>query len=228
MRVFTGRDIKTHLVEKGVTELFHANTVTTSISFLKAGGLLSRGEVENRGMRQTPQLSDNDDKIYNIWNDVFFDSCDIHHMLKVPNKYGPVCFVFSIDLLDDPTLPEIRITKSNPYNWEKNNADINYIEEQYIDEISEYRKNDIAMHITLIDCHNHIPFSPYLKRIILDNPKLDNNDIFECAKEKITNLICQNNLECDLQVRNCTDICRCQEKYSSFKENGIKYRFGIL
>lgn len=140
MRVFTGREIKTYLLEKGVTELFHANTVTTSISFFKAGGLLSRGEVENRGLKQTSQLSDNDDKIYNIWNDIFFDSCDIHHMLKCPNKYGPVCFVFSIDLLDDPMLPEIRITRSNPYNWEKNNTDINYIEEQYIDEISEYKK----------------------------------------------------------------------------------------
>lgn len=78
MKLFSGNEIKSYLLKKNITELFHANTVTTSLSFISEGGLLSRGEVEKRGLKQTSQLSDDDDKLYNIWNDVFFDSCDVY------------------------------------------------------------------------------------------------------------------------------------------------------
>ena len=77
-------------------------------------------------------------RLYNIWNDVFFDSCDVHKVVKNANKYGPVCFVFSVDLLDDKSLPPIRITKTNPFNWNKSLPD--NIEDNYIDDISEYKK----------------------------------------------------------------------------------------
>ena len=70
----------------------------------------------------------------------------MHKVVKNANKYGPVCFVFSINLLDDTFLPPIRITKSNPFNWKKNLN--NNIEDNYIDNLSEYRKGDLAMHLT--------------------------------------------------------------------------------
>lgn len=198
--------------------------MTTSLSFISEGGLLSRGEVEKRGLKQTPQPSDADDKIYNIWNDIFFDSCDVHKTVKNANKYGPVCFVFSVDLLDDISLSPVRITKSNPYNWEKNNSDI---EDNYIDNISEYQKGNIAMHLTFCDCHTVIPFSPYLKKIILDDPQLEDNGIFEKAKNSILEQLHINNIDCELQIRHCRS-CNCTKKYNSFKPKGIEYRFGIL
>ena len=224
MKLFIGYEIKTHLLKNDITELFHANTVTTSLSFISEGGLLSRGEVEKRGLKQTPQPSDADDKIYNIWNDIFFDSRDVHRTVKNANKYGPVCFVFSVDLLDDISLPLIRITKSNPYNWGKTNSDI---EDNYIDNISEYQKGNIAMHLTFCDCHTVIPFSPYLKKIILDDPQLEDNGIFEKAKNSILEQLRINNIDCELQIRHCR-LCNCTKKYNSFKPKGIEYRFGIL
>ncbi len=225
MRLFSGKEIKDYLLKNDITELFHANTVTTSLTFISEGGLLSRGEVEKRGLKQTSQLSDNTDKLFNIWNDVFFDSCDVHQVVKNANKYGPVCFVFSADLLDDINLSPIRITKTNPYNWDYSFPD--NIDDNYIDDISEYRKGDIAMHLTFCDCHTVIPFSPYLKKIIIDDPHLDDNDIFEKARNSILDQLRINNIDCELQIRHCL-LCNCSKKYNSFKPKGIEYKFGIL
>ena len=46
----------------GATGLYHANSVTTSSTFLEQGGLLSRKFVEDRGLNQTAQYSDSNDK----------------------------------------------------------------------------------------------------------------------------------------------------------------------
>lgn len=57
--------------EKGVKNLFHANTVATSITFLEEGGLLSRDWVERNERYQTPQSSDDVDKLFDVFDDVF-------------------------------------------------------------------------------------------------------------------------------------------------------------
>lgn len=59
------------LLEKGVEEIYHANSVLTSCEFLRHGALLSRGSIEALKLRQTPQKSDLIDKRYHIWNDIF-------------------------------------------------------------------------------------------------------------------------------------------------------------
>ena len=83
------------------------------------------------------------------------------------------------------------------------------------------------MHLTFIDCNKVIPFSPYLKKIILDDPMLDDNILFESAKKEIEKFLQIKQIECELQIRHC-HVCHCTEKYHSFKSGGIKYRFGIL
>lgn len=40
-------EVKKILIHKGVTELFHVNSVITSLTFINNGGLLSRETVEN-------------------------------------------------------------------------------------------------------------------------------------------------------------------------------------
>ncbi len=81
--------------------LHHANTVTTSCTFLENGALLSRGYVQKYGLEQTPQGSDDIDKKYGIWDAVFLDQVDIHFRggrRKGPNQYGPVLFVLDLDV----------------------------------------------------------------------------------------------------------------------------------
>ena len=51
----------------GATHLHHANTVTTSCTFLEHAALLSRDYVEKHGLAQTNQSSDEIDKKYGIW-----------------------------------------------------------------------------------------------------------------------------------------------------------------
>ena len=125
----TNREIVEILTSKCVNRLYHSNTVETAISFLRAGGLLSRGLCEHLGYPQTPQNSDQLDREFDIYYDLFFDSVDIHERAHNANYYGPVLFEYNISVLD--SIPEgcIRITKSNPINW---NANITEDEQQKI------------------------------------------------------------------------------------------------
>lgn len=54
------------LKNKGISHLYHANTVKTSCTFLRNGGLLSRGAVEKLKLEQSPQSSDEIDKKFDV------------------------------------------------------------------------------------------------------------------------------------------------------------------
>lgn len=60
------------LSAKGVKFLHHANTVKTSLTFIKAKSLLSRAYVEKNSLDQTEQYTDTKDKKFDIWDSVFF------------------------------------------------------------------------------------------------------------------------------------------------------------
>ncbi len=115
-----GADIYTVLKGKGIYRLYHANTVTTSCTFLKVGGLASRGYIEDRKLPQTSQYTDSLDKKFGVWYDVFADTVDIHERagrIKV-NQYGPVLFIFDLEILKTlPTKSDVFITKKNPTKW---------------------------------------------------------------------------------------------------------------
>ena len=111
------------LKEKNIDFLFHANTVATACTFIEQGGLLSRGAVEDSGLLQTPQMSDELDKKYNVWNDIFFDSIDLHKKFKRQNYYGPVLFKFDVNILASPNMPELWITRDNPTRWNYKQTD---------------------------------------------------------------------------------------------------------
>lgn len=70
-------------------------------------GLLSRGEIARRMLNMTEQTFDDIDKIYNVWNDIFFDIVDLHGYFPRQNLYGPVCFKISNEFLLDKDLPNI-------------------------------------------------------------------------------------------------------------------------
>ena len=99
-----GKDVYNILKKIGAKQLHHANTVRTSCTFLEHGALLSRGFVEDKGLKQTSQYTDALDKKYKIWHRVFLDHVDIHARggrRKGFNQYGPVLFVFDLGILID-------------------------------------------------------------------------------------------------------------------------------
>lgn len=105
------------LTELGCPTLFHANTVLTSCSCLWANRLLSRNAVEEKGLPQTPQISDDQDKKLGLYDDVFLDFADLHVSFKRANKYGPVLFEFSAQHVLSSLPIGVWITKSNPVHW---------------------------------------------------------------------------------------------------------------
>lgn len=157
--------------EKGVKHLFHANTVATSMTFLEIGGLLSRYWIERNDLYQTPQSSDEVDKLFDVFDDIFIDTEDLHKYFSRQNHYGPVLFQFSLELLLDENL-EFWVTKDNPIYWAKDSEQ----SDNYFKNVRELSKkwDDFEKQrkmLTVKKPNNPILFN-YLEEITLDNPKV--------------------------------------------------------
>lgn len=74
------------LVGKKIEYLYHANTVLTSLTFIQQKALLSRNFIEREQLIQTEQKSDQEDKKYNVWDDVFLDGLDLHKKYRRANS----------------------------------------------------------------------------------------------------------------------------------------------
>lgn len=216
-------EVKSVLKLHRVNNLYHANTVVTALTFLNNGGLMSREYVEKNGYPQTIQESDELDKEWDIYNDVFFDSVDIHERIKNVNFYGAVTFEYSLDLLDSLSGYDVLVTKNNPVHWEKGSS----LESRYFLDIEElksgFTKGSFIQHITVKNAEI-IPFD-YLERIIIENPGEGKEDYLNTALAEIMNVINKNNLRIIPEVRECKNNCKCADTYKSNQEGYTYYRF---
>jgi hypothetical protein len=164
------------LLKKGITHLYHANTVSTSITFLNHKSLLSRKYVEDNKLFQTTQYSDDKDKKFDIYDDIFLDFVDIHEEWKRYNKYGPFLFAFSIELLKSDEVNSLRITKKNPVHWKVTESEEDWYYSNLKDFDDNYRKGnklkDVGTMIILKDLNGKLPLRPNIKKFIFDNPNL--------------------------------------------------------
>lgn len=223
----TVSQIKQILIDNEVEYLFHANTVATSVTFLTQGGLLSRGAVEEKGLFQTPQKSDVLDKRLGVFFDIFFDSDDIHARAKDLNGYGPITFVYSIDLLDTLTDKVVKVTQDNPIRWNKATPETERYFTELIPMRSKYEKGAFQQHLTICNIHQPLPFKPYLVKLLIENPNISNTTYFDNAVTKIKGLLEDNCLDVPLEIRQCPDNCKCQIKYKNYKEGFTYHRFKI-
>lgn len=208
------------LKSKNFQYFFHANTVKTSCTLIKEKGLLSRGEIESRSLSMTTQSSDQTDKDFDVWNDIFFDILDLHGYFPRQNLYGPVCFKLSNEFLLDENLPNICITKDNPIYWNKCMGD----EEKYYSSVDEYisefklnmkNRSIQAKMFTIHNTNKRIPFKKYLVEILLDNPCLEVNDVllFKPAKQAIISSLNEAKFNINLlKIRKCKN-CFCKSNY---------------
>lgn len=216
--------VKEILVSRGVTELYHANTVVTSLSFLRSGGLLSRGYAEDIGLPQTPQRTDVSDKQFGIYYDIFFDATDIHQRARNLNHYGPISFVYSVDVLDHPDI-EVKVTKVNPQYW----APDQEAEKRYF--LTEaalrlrYSSTDFGQHITICNMHTPLPFVPYLQKIVIEDPQIEDTSLLDNAVKAIQDELNHQRLTIPLQIRECSEDCRCHEAYKQRKKGFAYHRF---
>lgn len=215
-------ELKQILLNNGVKELYHANTVFTSKGFFSVGGLLSRGAANDLGIQQTIQKSDDKDKEFGIWYDVFFDSVDVHNRASMRNFYGPITFIFSLDLLDYREISACKITKQNPIYWNRDD-----IEERYISDMSDFIKGDFGQHIVIREFYNKIPFKSYLKKIILDKPFNIQSWLFDEAMQLVEDSIEKLKLNCQFDIRECSQKCNCKKGYDRCSEEEFMHLFSI-
>ena len=217
--------IKELLLDRDVEYLYHVNTVVTSLTYINNGGLLSRGDVEDMGLLQTPQASDGLDKEFDVFYDVFFDSVDIHERAKHTNHYGAITFKFPINVLDEFDDCDILITKDNPIRWvSAKDYENNYFTNEN-DLYNCFSKGDFAQHITIKKPCRPISFD-YLNSIIIETPYDTENKTFNIAVKSIEDALTNKGYNPNLLVfRQCSSDCRCKDEYKNKQPGFTYYRF---
>jgi hypothetical protein len=208
-----GSDVFRALETHGVKTLHHANTVTTSCTFLRERGLASRKYVESRGLPQTSQYSDADDKRFGIWNDVFTDGVDIHLRGRMRNNYGPVLFsIPATALLDLPRQTEVLVARTNPVHWK----DTDEPDQRYFvtpEELIEgYEYGDFGQHVIFRNAEGFVPFADSTVQILLDDPQhalRNGHDAYSHAFEQLSRAANEHNIRLEIRKRECDPRCRC-------------------
>ncbi|WP_419868429.1 hypothetical protein [Chryseobacterium sp. CT-SW4] len=167
------KEIYQALKKKGIQYLHHANTISTSLTFIENRALLSRHYVEKKHYYQTPQKSDEEDKKFDVWDSVFLDGEDLHSRYNRANKYGPVLFRFKLKILHSPSIQGVYVTKSNPWYWNDNTS----IEEKFYHSIEEInqdyltgKKLDSQIMFTIRSPGTEIKLNKFLHSIKLTIP----------------------------------------------------------
>lgn len=227
-----GTDVHKVLSNIRASHLHHANSVTTSVTFLREGGLLSRGLVEGRGLKQTVQSSDAIDKKYGIWESIFVDHVDIHDRggrRKGPNQYGPVLFVFDLaTLLQLPPGTEVLVTKKNPIYWRDNEPDT----DRWFQNAEELTKGiqfgDFDKMLVIQTPSRMLDFPKRHAQIILDDPQRtvsSGQDAYTHAENQLRAAAAAGGMQSTIQRRICGYDCICIKKYAKYATQKIDFYF---
>ncbi|WP_405155845.1 hypothetical protein [Paenibacillus sp. FSL K6-0108] len=198
----------------GVSHSYHANTVPTACSFIKAGELLSRGAVEQLGLYQTAQDSDDIDKIFNVWNDIFLDCNDLHIRFGRENKYGPVLFKFKTEFLIQENF-DVWITKDNPIRWNLEFSE----KERYFSNLDEVKESySDKSYIEMITLRSSLPLSfDYLEEIKLDFPnvRIGSVSLYKTATKVLTKAMRESEYDYSQvkKVKRRCKSCYCHSNY---------------
>lgn len=226
------------LKKKGVANLHHANTLATSLTFIRQNALLSRGYVEAKKLIQSKQKTDELDKQFNVWDDLFLDGTDLHYKYSKPNVYGPVMFVIPIDILQYPDFSEVFITKQNPYYWRSNQI----MDDWYYSNTKDFEKDyltgdklcDGRICFTFKNKEAKLTLKKYCSKIVVDDPgrkvKIEEKEIpiIDRVMDKINLAITSSNLTRIPIVNrhNGTDFFCCGINYRFMKDDELRKMFG--
>ncbi|MCI0720793.1 MAG: hypothetical protein L0338_17765 [Acidobacteria bacterium] len=206
--------------------------MTTSSAFLEQRGLLSRGFVEDGGLKQTPQSSDDKDKKYDIWRCVFLDHVDIHFRAgrkKGPNQYGPVLFILDLDiLLALPAGSDVLVTRSNPIHWYDDQPD----GERWFQSADELGKNirfgNFDKMLVIRSPSGMLDFPNRRARIMLDNPQRQfssGQDVYTQAEERLRAAALTGKIQVGIQQHQCRSDCICIDKYAKYTHEQLEFWF---
>ena len=208
-----GTDVYKILQAAGVATLHHANTVTTSCTFLQLGGLASRGYVADRHLPQTPQYSDDADRRLGIWYNVFADGVDIHARGSIRNNYGPVLFLLPASiLLNLPHGTEVLVTRKNPVHWITGELP----SDRYFMSLQEltggYIYGEFSQHVILRNQVGFLPFGNFPLRLVLDDPQrplISGADAYANSAQRLQGAARAGNVTVQITKRSCSFGCKC-------------------
>ncbi|WP_321818200.1 MULTISPECIES: hypothetical protein [unclassified Paraburkholderia] len=212
-----GKELHDILWKKGVRTLHHANSVMTSISIIQLGGLASRHLVERSGLNQSGQYTDDLDREFGIWDDVFMDTVDIHKRISNRNQYGPVLFELDIAVLNAlPRSAQVLVSKLNPSKWGASTPSKERYFEDALEASTGLRVGNFDQMLMIGNVNGIIPFEGYLKRIILDDVVVGNevSPEFQCAEREINLALQKGGIGVQVTRRGCV-ACRCYQTYSA-------------
>ena len=225
-----GAEVYPVLQEKRINLLYHANSVATSATFLRLVELGGRRHIKRKRLAQTPQYTDDVDRKFGIWNDVFTDSADIHARIRSRNQYGPVLFVLDARML--ATLPaevDVLITKSNPTKW----ADGQQHADRYFTTAAELSaglvRGTFDQMITYRIRDGLLPFGTHLQQIALDDPRVnrpDNIGTFTVTQRALQEAAAVGRVATPVSQRTCDADCKCWPNYAS-DPNWVRKFFAV-
>lgn len=206
------------LDDKEINFLYHANTVRTFKSFVEISGLMSRGAIEDIGLDQSPQDSDDIDKVFDVWYDIFLDTTDLHKYFSRQNLYGPVLMRFNNNLVLNLEY-EFHVTKDNPINWTSAMTD----KDKYFESVQELRddwdKYQRQRKMFTIRMNKKPILFDHLKDVVIDDPGVQFPEngkdlvVFNEAKKILDECIDGNPIfRNKLKIRECTS-CFCKTNY---------------
>ncbi len=233
--LINSEDLLNLLIKKGVKYFYHANTMITSLTFIKQGALLSRGYVETNKLAQTAQTSDALDKEFDVWDTVFLDGTDLHKKFGSRNKYGPILFLLDLDILKNENFKYIKVTETNPSYWRtaitKYSNSIDDINKKYL---TGNKLQDGRTMFLFTKPEKEISLEKYCKQIIIDDPKLSlqypdgkEKDISDMLTNTITSALAESNIatiEVKLRHKEEKTHCVCTRTYQAmYKTNKTQF-----
>lgn len=198
----------------GINKIYHANAVVSSLTFIENNGLMPKGLIYDQRLMRADQETDDNDKQFDLYYDIFFDTTDVHYETNDVNDYGPVLFVFNVDVLAKLDNCDVKVTRINPIFWNEDMSD----DEKYLscDEFDDNLKiGDFNNQITIKNFKDVLNFD-YLEKIIIDDPGIDNVLLLKNAMTELNKRINLCDKKIPVTIRNC-EHCACKEKYCNMR-----------
>lgn len=232
--IINNEELFQELRERSIRNLFHANSVETSLSFFRVASLLSRHECQKQGLPQSKQWSDTSDQTHAIFDDVFLNFSDLHRNFKCSNAYGPILFCISVDKLEKFLIShnniKIHITKLHPHKWKNSMTDddkwrselmgtflnpIGTINQSYVDKWTDLVMSGVG--------GSGIPLNICEKVIIDEHP--NNDDFFSQVSSAFNNCMAAQSLSFPIIKRDCSILnCKCK-KWEFVQKKGNEYKY---
>ena len=149
---------------------------------------------------------------------------------KGPDHYGPVLFVFDLDvLLGLPGGTNIEVTKKNPVNWRGNEQQGDRWFPSPGELAASIHFGDFDKILVIQTPSGKLDFPGRQARIILDNPQRKvsaGEDACTRARNRLTEAAAVGKINAAIAQRDCQNGCVCLDKYAVWNVQKIDSYFG--